>query len=123
MARQLSPNTIKRFEKLLVEERGRIVTLLDVHEREREEAHRSETSSERTPDPTTAEGGSMAYEYQKELAVDSNLEDIVRKIDHAIEQIKAGKYGICETCGNSIPVARLEVLPHASKCVECASKR
>jgi len=123
MSRQLSPTTIKKFEKLLVEERARIVTLLEVHEREREEAHRSETSSERTPDPTTAEGGSMAFEYQKELAVDSNLEDIVRKIDHATDQMKAGKYGNCETCDRSIPVARLEVLPHASQCVECASKR
>lgn len=123
MARQLSPTTIQKFEKLLTEERDRINALLAVHEREREEAHRSETSSERTPDPTTAEGGSMAFEYQKELAVDSNLLDIVRKIDHAHERIAVGEYGICETCGNAIPVARLEVLLHASQCVECASKR
>jgi DnaK suppressor protein len=123
MVRELSKSTVNKFEKLLAEERERIVTLLEVHEREREEAHRSETSSERTPDPTTAEGGTMAFEYQKELAVDSNLEDIVRKIDHAQERIGSGTYGICESCGNAIPVARLGVLLHASQCVECASKR
>jgi DnaK suppressor protein len=122
MARKLSPTTIRKFEKLLAEERNRISELLDTHEREREEAHRSETSSERTPDPTTAEGGSMAFEYQKELAVDFNLFDIVRKIDHAQDRIANGNYGNCETCGNAIPVARLGVLPHASQCVGCASK-
>lgn len=123
MARQLSSKTVKRFEKLLAEERGRIVNLLDVHQREREEARLSETSSERIPDPTTAEGGSMAFEYQKELSVDYNLEDIIRKIDAAQVRIDEGKYGICVTCEKAIPVARLEALLHATECVECASKR
>lgn len=123
MARELSPTTVKKFEKLLVEERERIVNLLEVHQREREEARLSETSSERIPDPTTAEGGSMAFEYQKELSVDYNLEDMVRKIDKAQERISEGQYGICVTCEKAIPVARLEALLHATECVECASKQ
>ena len=38
----------------------------------------------------------------------------------AIRRIEQGSYGTCETCGSTIPAERLEVLPHARRCVSCA---
>ena len=34
----------------------------------------------------------------------------------------AGTYGICESCGQPIPEARLEAMPAARICIACASQ-
>ncbi len=122
MPRKLADSTLSRLRVQLEDERARLVELLDTHQREREEARLSETAAERTPDPMTAEGGSMAFEYEKELSVDQNLEDLVKKIDAARARMDAGSYGVCASCGERIPVERLETLPHATECVTCAAK-
>lgn len=41
----------------------------------------------------------------------------------AIAAIATGGYGICSSCGGSILAARLEIVPDATQCVPCASKR
>lgn len=123
MARELAASTVERFQKRLESEVDRLSTLLENHEREREEARISETSSERMPDPTTAEGGSMTFEYEKDRSVDRNLADLLSKTEYSLVRLREGKFGICEGCGNGIPLERLDVLPHATECVECASKR
>jgi DnaK suppressor protein len=89
---------------------------------EREQARLAETAAERSPDPTSAEGGSMAFEYEKELSVDANTEDLLRKAGNALQRLDQGEYGICESCGVAIPIARLEVLPYTTLCVECAQR-
>ena len=122
LARKLADSTVERFRRRLTEERDRLRALLAEHEQEREEARLSETSAERTPDPNTAEGGSMAFEFEKDLSIDANAEDLLRKVEHALERIDAGSYGICENCGNPIPVARLTALPYATTDVECARR-
>jgi len=43
----------------------------------------------------------------------------VVRIDHALNKMKDGTYGICEICGRRIPAARLKVMPTASMCVSC----
>ncbi len=122
MARELATSTVERFRETLLAERTRIMDLLDEHEQEREEARLSETSAERSAEPASAEAGSMAFEYEKELSVDQNSADLLRKIERALARIDEGEYGICEICGSAIPVARLEARPYATLCVTCAAK-
>ena len=64
----------------------------------------------------------MVFEYEKELSVDANTEDLLRKAGYALERLDKGEYGICESCGVAIPIARLEVLPYTTLCVECAQR-
>ncbi len=45
----------------------------------------------------------------------------LKQIDNALERIRNGKYGICLGCGKEIPQARLEAIPYAFMCVNCAS--
>lgn len=123
MSRQLAQSTLDKFRAVLEEERIRLRELLDEHELERENARLAETAAERSPDPSSAEGGSMAFEYEKELSVDANTEDLLRKAEKALERLNEGSYGVCESCGAAIPVARLEVLPYTTVCVECAQLR
>ena len=40
-------------------------------------------------------------------------------MDRALAMIKKGTYGECESCGNKIPLARLNALPYATSCIEC----
>jgi DnaK suppressor protein len=49
--------------------------------------------------------------------LDQNREQVER----ALERVREGAYGICETCGRRIPSARLQYQPAATRCVECQS--
>ena len=120
MARKLSPNTINKLKKKLLAEREQLVAMLEQHQKERENLRISEASAERSPDPTSADGGSMAFELEKELTLDENTKHLLNQIDHALVLIKKKKYGNCENCGEPIPLARLEALPYATLRKECA---
>ncbi|HJU80810.1 MAG TPA: TraR/DksA C4-type zinc finger protein [Acidimicrobiia bacterium] len=122
MARQLAANTLKRFRSQLEEEQARLERMIEEHERELEEARQTETSAERSPDPGSAEAGSMNFEYEKELSLGQNTVDLLRKVERALSRVADKTYGVCESCGNPIPVARLEVLPYATECVSCARR-
>ena len=72
MTRKLAASTVNRFKKRLLEEQKQLRTLLESHQEERERIRLSEASAERSPDPTSADGGSMAFELEKELTLDEN---------------------------------------------------
>lgn len=40
-------------------------------------------------------------------------------IENALEQMREGRYGMCETCETTIPLARLQALPYATLCIDC----
>ena len=44
------------------------------------------------------------------------------KIESALERIEDGTYGSCEECGAKIPKTRLNAVPYATMCVQCASE-
>ncbi len=122
MVRSLAKSTLKKFEEMLLGEQERLASLLEEHQRELEEARMTETSADRSPDPGSAEAGSMKFEYEKELSIERNTADLLAKVEHALKRVADGTYGICESCEQAIPVARLEVLPYATTCVSCAQK-
>ena len=41
------------------------------------------------------------------------------QIERALARIKQGSYGSCELCQAKIPVARLNILPYSTTCVNC----
>lgn len=40
-------------------------------------------------------------------------------IEKALDRMRDGNYGLCESCGGKIPIARLNALPYATLCIEC----
>ena len=40
-------------------------------------------------------------------------------IETALERMRKGDYGLCDGCGNAIPLARLQALPYAMTCIQC----
>lgn len=47
----------------------------------------------------------------------------IAEIDHALERLADGTYGICEECGRHIVFERLRTLPSASLCVRCKRRQ
>lgn len=123
MARKLAKTTVERFKRRLEEEKERLEEQIEDYERELEEARLTESSSDRSPDPGNAEASSMKLEYAKELSIEQNSIDLLSKVSRALDRVNAGTYGICESCGQPIPVERLDVLPYITLCVDCASRQ
>lgn len=122
MTRKLADSTVKRLQERLLEEERRLDALLREQREEREAARLAETPAERTPDPGSAEAGSLKFEYEKAISLENNLEDLLAKTRAALAKVDQGTYGICETCGKAIPIARLDALLHVTECVECATR-
>jgi RNA polymerase-binding transcription factor DksA len=61
------------------------------------------------------------YEATADLEQAAILE--AEKIKFAVSRIDAGSYGECESCGSRINPKRLQALPYATDCINCASKK
>jgi DnaK suppressor protein len=48
-----------------------------------------------------------------------NKSEEIDDIDSALYKLEDGTYGVCEECGDDIPVKRLDAVPSASYCVNC----
>ena len=120
MGRHLSDTTITRLKKKLLQEKEDLSTILEKHQVERENVRLSEASSDRSPDPTTADGGSMAFELEKDLTLDENTKHLLTQVETALDRIIKKKYGDCEVCNEPIPVNRLDALPYTNSCKDCA---
>jgi len=121
MVRKLSDATIKRLNKKLIHERASLTTILEKHQVERENIRLSEASSDRSPDPSTADGGSMAFELEKDLTLDENTKDLLMQVEKALDRMVKKKYGDCDICSEPIPVNRLDALPYTTSCKDCAT--
>ena len=47
----------------------------------------------------------------------------LEQIEHALQLLKTVRYGQCEACGESIPIARLNALPYATVCIDCRQRQ
>jgi RNA polymerase-binding transcription factor DksA len=54
------------------------------------------------------------------LALRSHLESLLAEVERAIVRAEKGTYGLCERCGKPISEERLQVMPSATLCIECA---
>lgn len=81
----------------------------------------TEVHVDREPDDEAAQASDSST---KEMAV-AILERERRtfaEIEAALARIKKGEYGLCASCGEPIPDARLKALPWARVCVRCAER-
>ncbi len=62
--------------------------------------------------------GTELYEREKDIALSDHTNRELKEINRALEKINSGSYGTCETCGKTIPLARLKAHPTATRCVE-----
>ncbi|MBU4337387.1 MAG: TraR/DksA C4-type zinc finger protein, partial [Actinobacteria bacterium] len=46
----------------------------------------------------------------------------LQQTQHALDRIRSGTYGVCESCGEPVGKARLQAFPRANLCVECKQR-
>jgi DnaK suppressor protein len=99
--------------------------------RERLERERAELigqlqlSTDEHPEPTATTGQgetehvSSEVEQRVQAVLDAAAAARLAELDDALRRFDDGTYGLCEQCGEPIPIVRLEALPHVRLCLRC----
>jgi RNA polymerase-binding transcription factor DksA len=77
-----------------------------------------DTNADDEHDP---EGSTIAFERSQIAALARQARQHLDEVESALSRIRAGTYGVCETCGRPIPQERLEARLAARACITCAS--
>ena len=79
------------------------------------------SASSNADDEHDPEGSTIAFERAQLTAVLATMRQRAAELGEAVDRLDAGRYGICDSCGDPIPVARLTARPAARTCVGCVS--
>lgn len=66
------------------------------------------------------EGSTIAYERAQIAALITAAQSSLDDLDDALARVSAGRYSVCEQCGEPISLERLTALPACRTCYECA---
>ena len=69
-----------------------------------------------------AAAASQVFEQQRSLALRDQARMELSRVEAALRSIDDGTYGTCTNCGNPIAPERLEAIPWAPTCIDCARK-
>lgn len=78
-----------------------------------------DTNADDEHDP---EGTTIAFERSQIGALVRQVRGHLGEVDAAITRAEAGTYGVCERCGKTVGAARLDALPAARTCIDCAAR-
>ncbi len=67
-----------------------------------------------------ADSAHATAERARTLSVMKALRANLRWVNRALAKMELGTYGVCERCGTPIALERLEALPWAILCIDCA---
>jgi RNA polymerase-binding protein DksA len=74
-----------------------------------------------TPEPDSQERAIGSENDEVLERLDSSSREELQLLQEAISRIDAGTYGVCAKCGEQIAQQRLEALPYAHTCINCAA--
>lgn len=97
--------------------------LLDELEQSRSSVTPGEVRREGSPFGKREEEATESFELEKRLALEKQIRDHLADVEHALQKLDQGTYGLCDICGRAIDPARIEVLPWANLCLDCKSKQ
>jgi len=104
---------LKSEQKRLTEELAQLQT----------NASTSEERREGSPFGKREEEATETLELEKRLALENRIRQELSGIEHALQKVGEGTYGLCDSCGQPIDPARLEALPQASLCMNCKAQQ
>ncbi|MFO0843343.1 MAG: TraR/DksA C4-type zinc finger protein [Gemmataceae bacterium] len=110
MARQ---DALLRLHNTLLARRGEIIKKL----REDMDNLRNFKGEDSTGDSADVAFEAGSDEMASHLAELDSRE--LSQIDRALHRLKQGTYGLCESCGQKIPIGRLNALPYSTMCIDC----
>jgi len=117
MSKKLSKGDLDSFREILTQLRREVSG--DISDLE---ADAFSTDGDRLSVDNPADIGSESFAQEFSLELLQRDEATLQEIDEALDRVKAGTFGLCESCDEAIPKARLNAVPHARFCVDCQRK-
>jgi len=103
---------ILNIKEGLIQERKRLMGMLRSSQ-EVERTINDITFSNEIDLASSLEGREMAFQ------LSSRERNELRLVEDALFKIKAGTYGVCDSCSKEITLKRLEIMPLSALCIEC----
>ncbi|MDQ2968076.1 MAG: TraR/DksA C4-type zinc finger protein [Actinomycetota bacterium] len=110
-----------RFREVLLEEKKRVEAAIQ-NLQEENSGNLAEDAGEETVHDL-ADTATETYDRELDHTLEENSEHVLEEIEAALKRIEEGTYGTCTNCGKQIAVERLEALPWATLCIDCARDR
>lgn len=114
---------LSAYRALLLAERDRIQKELE--EMQARTARRSKLDSaveEQDFDENPGDAATETLERGTDMALERTVHDILEQVEHSLEKLDDGTYGVCDSCGADIAEVRLRALPYATLCLVCQDK-
>ncbi len=112
---------VDEFNQLLLDERKRLrqeLSEMEEHQLKTEEKPVADAGSE----DDLVDVATETFEREKELALESSVQGILKMVEEALQRVRDGTYGICGVCGKPIDSNRLRAIPYARLCIKCKER-
>ena len=120
---KLPKEVLSKLQKALLKKRARLIGNVEKLEEESFMNSQKDFSGDISGYKThIADIGSDASGMELMLGLASNQQKLLQQVNDALARIEDGTYGFCQMCGKPIPQARLEAIPEAELCLNCADK-
>ena len=111
-----------RMQEALEAERARVMAAIENLRTENPGSVEDETGDE-TYDQHPADAATAMHDRELDYGIAATEAQLLEEIDAALKRIADGTYGICSNCGRPIAQDRLEALPWAQLCIDCAKSK
>ncbi|GAC1337302.1 MAG: hypothetical protein NVSMB14_04620 [Isosphaeraceae bacterium] len=117
----LKSEEIETFRRTLLDLRARLRGDLEQMTDEALKRNQPDASGNLSNMPLhMADVGSENYEQEFTLGLIENEQTTLDQIHDALERIESGAFGRCSQCDGAIAKPRLQALPYAKHCIDCA---
>jgi DnaK suppressor protein len=116
----VSQKELEDLRQRLLAEQAELQEQLTTIEEQSFAQSQSELSGEVSFDEENADAGTFTFERERDLSIENNVRDLMRKIERALARMDERTYGICSRCGKPIEKARLKALPYVDLCIKDA---
>jgi RNA polymerase-binding protein DksA len=114
---------LEHFRTILEAERTRLVDQIRrIEEQLRTGGPAGETGELAAYDQHAADQATETFLRGQDAAIERGLRAELGQVELSFKKMQAGEYGYCDRCGTEIPAERLEVLPFAIYCLDCADE-
>jgi len=122
-ARRYTKKDLPHFRKIIEEKRVGIFRELGYLEENSLKTLEEYSGDSSTYSLHMADQGTDAQEREKAFLFAARENKFLGHLNRALERMNEGVYGLCAECGQAIQYKRLEVVPHATLCIDCKKKQ
>jgi RNA polymerase-binding protein DksA len=123
-SKKLDKKTAKIYKNLLLDKREEL--LGDISHISEETLKKSQKDASGDNSGYTFHMADVATDnYDREFSLDlaSKERTVLNEINHALDKLEEGGFGLCETCKKPISKIRLKAVPYATLCLKCQQNK